>query len=90
MLHIVACLWVFFISFGEHDSHGSFITDDYRSMDVYNKYIHSLYFMITTLSTVGYGDISAKNPTEKVVCIIAMIMGVASFAYVTSTMTDLV
>jgi len=46
--------------------------------------------MITTLSTVGYGDISAKNPTEKVVCIIAMIMGVASFAYVTSTMTDLV
>ena len=59
-------------------------------MEMSNKYIHSLYFMITTLSTVGYGDISAKNPTEKIVCIIAMILGVAAFAYVTSTMTDLV
>jgi len=60
--HILACLWVFFISFGDDSSDknsGSFMDADYKSMEVSDKYIHSLYFMITTLSTVGYGDISA-------------------------------
>ena len=90
ILHIMACLWVFFISFASESTEGSFIDADYKAMKTSDKYIHSLYFMITTLSTVGYGDLSASNPLEKIVCIIAMILGVASFAYVTSTMTDLV
>jgi len=38
---------------------------------------------------VGYGDISAQNNIEMIVCIMSMIMGVAAFAYGTSTFTNL-
>ena len=38
---------------------------------------------------MGYGDISAENSVEQIVCILAMVMGVAAFAYGTSTFTNL-
>ena len=44
-------------------------------------YITSAYYSITTLTTVGYGDISPINNYEKVVASIGMILGSAIFAY---------
>ena len=58
-------------------------------MDVGQRYLTSLYFIITTFSTVGYGDISASNSVEKIVCIIAMLVGVAAFSTGTSAITNL-
>ena len=54
-----------------------------------NLYLTSFYFIITTFSTVGYGDISATNPIEKVFCIIIMFLGVTAFAAGTSELTNL-
>ena len=58
-------------------------------MTIGERYLTSLYFIITTFSTVGYGDISASNSVEKVVCIIAMMVGVAAFSTGTSAITNL-
>ena len=53
------------------------------------QYLASFYFIITTFSTVGYGDISANNTYEKIFCIIVMVVGVTAFAAGTSTLTNL-
>ena len=52
-------------------------------------YLTSFYFIITTFSTVGYGDISANNTYETVFCIVTMVVGVTAFATGTSTLTNL-
>lgn len=44
--------------------------------------------MITTFSTVGYGDMSANNSLEKFFCILIMCIGVTAFAMGTSTLTN--
>jgi len=44
------------------------------------QYLTSLYWSITTLTTVGYGDISATNEAEKYVAIVALILGVMCYA----------
>ena len=40
------------------------------------RYIWSLYFSITTMTTVGYGDISATNQYEAIFLMGGMIIGI--------------
>lgn len=45
------------------------------------KYLNSLYFIIVTLVTVGYGDITAKSSIEKMFLIFVMLTGCMIFAF---------
>ena len=38
-------------------------------------YITAYYFTVTTIVTVGYGDITANNTGERIICIFLMIIG---------------
>ena len=46
-----------------------------------DKYINAYYWAITTLATVGYGDIAPKNIIEKLYCMLVMLLGGGMFAY---------
>ena len=54
------------------------------------RYIFALYWAITTLATVGYGDLSAANPAEAVWATIYMFFNLALGAYVLGTITLIV
>ena len=49
-----------------------------------------LYYAFTSLSTVGFGDFHPKNSYERVVCIIILGFGVATFAGFISTFMNIV
>lgn len=46
------------------------------------KYIYSLYWAITTIVTVGYGDITPQNEYEIITTIIIEVSGSALFGYI--------
>lgn len=46
-----------------------------------DRYISSLYFSITTMVTIGYGDIHAYTSTEMIYAIFAMILASGVFGY---------
>ena len=50
----------------------------------------AFYFIITTFSTVKYGDISGTNTGERIVCMILMIMGVLFFTYTSGMITNII
>ena len=64
-------------------------------MDASNFVIYtaSFYYTITTLTTVGYGDITPVSSTEKIVSSFLMLTGVLFYSYIigmlTSIMTEL-
>lgn len=60
---------------------------DYENSDLY---MASLYFTVTTLVTVGYGDITAYNFGERGMCILLMMIGVFAFSYATGTMSSII
>ena len=74
-LHIFACFWH---RLGQKDPEDTPILDsgDYagtwldngqlRNTTVKRRYISSVYFIITTLTSVGYGDYSSQNESEEV------------------------
>lgn len=49
----------------------------------------SFYFVLTTVTTVGYGDISATNYAERIFCIFLLFVGVITFAYASGQMASI-
>ena len=52
-------------------------------------YVKTLYYVITTISTVGYGDISPKTSKEIAFVMFIQFLGVVIFAYLTGNITSI-
>jgi len=53
--------------------------------DDFSKYLRGLYWCITTLATVGYGDIVPKTNLQTVYAMVVMLLGVGVYGYVIGT-----
>jgi len=56
----------------------------------FERYISSIYFAVTTMLTVGYGDISGKTPIEKVFCSLSILITCCVFAYAMSVIGTII
>ena len=65
---------------------------DYDCVDVDDGslYTSSFYFVVTTIMTVGYGDIVAQSISEKILCIMLMIIGVIAFSFATGALSSII
>ena len=65
ILHLLTCSMIAVCTFHEYDHSwlGSLKMNEDNGAEISNwrKYIASLYFVMTTLSTCGFGDISATS-----------------------------
>ncbi|XP_057787651.1 potassium channel AKT1-like isoform X2 [Salvia miltiorrhiza] len=63
---------------------------DFRQLSLWFRYVTSMYWSITTLSTVGYGDLHAVNAKEMVFTVFYMLFNLGLTAYLIGNMTNLV
>jgi len=54
----------------------------FEEKTVQESVIASMYFIFTTLSTVGFGDFHPKGNLERVLGAFVLLMGVAIFSYI--------
>ena len=89
MCHILTCLWVMAAQFKEFTDHDDSWMDQFEGLSSKEMYVTSLYFSVTTITTVGYGDINGANPLERTVTICIMIIGVISFSFATGSLSSI-
>lgn len=88
--HIVTCLWVFSSQFSAEGEDNWITNGDYEGLPKSDQYLIALYFTITTITTVGYGDILATSSIEKIFCILIMLTGVIGFSFATGVLTSII
>jgi voltage-gated potassium channel len=67
-VHWISCIWIYL--------------RDNMPADSFENYISALYWTITTLTTVGYGDIIPNTNSQKLFAILIMVMGVGIYGYI--------
>ncbi|AQK96969.1 Potassium channel AKT1 [Zea mays] len=63
---------------------------DFHQRGLWIRYVVSVYWSITTLTTVGYGDLHAENTREMIFNIFYMLFNLGLTAYLIGNMTNLV
>ena len=89
--HWTACWW-FYIGTQDMDYYPmTWITKaKIENKSNSEKYITSLYWAFTTMTTVGYGDITAITINEKIYAMFSMIVACGVFAYTVGSIGSLV
>lgn len=90
IMHVVACGWIYV---GLKEGWGTWI--DNPGFDVHKfkddpsfVYITSLYWVVTTLTTVGYGDIFGTTDAEYIYTMIVEFIGILVFSIIMSTVNS--
>ncbi|CAD8093137.1 unnamed protein product [Paramecium sonneborni] len=80
--HFMACIW-YYVGVKSIEVNEISWTQDpkFDYSGVFQMYIYSFYWAITTMVTVGYGDISGKNVYEVLCAIVLMIFSSGIFAF---------
>jgi hypothetical protein len=98
--HIVSCFWLIIAELVTTSSgvDGTFIgtwLNDFATLPAYkgsdiSLYYISFYWTITTITTVGYGDISGTNNYERLFASFVMVVGVILFSIANGALASII
>lgn len=89
--HLLGCVWVMIAKTNsERNWVRKYTGESYEDISNGDLYIMAFYFAATTLTTVGYGDISADNRVERFFGIIMLFGGVIVYAYAAGSLSSLI
>jgi Ion channel len=81
---------IFIARLDDTDKNNWIYQTGYLELSNSQLYVTSIYFTITTLVTVGYGDITAYSMIERVMCSILMVLGVLSFSFASGALASII
>lgn len=88
LTHVSCCLFYLLVQF---ENGGSWIDNViFQNDSPLDLYITSFYWAITTICTVGYGDVHSVTDIERVFNILWICIGVAFYSYTVGTLTNII
>ena len=94
--HIVSCFWLILVELvnSKDNYSGTWLNSyaenpDYKDSNISLYYI-SFYWTITTITTVGYGDIYGTNNYERLFASFVMVVGVILFSIANGALASII
>ena len=81
LVHEVACFWFLIARFDDFAPETWVAKKDQVDDSLFDHYIHSAYWALQTLVTVGYGDYPARTIPELLLCVVWMYVGVFFYSF---------
>jgi hypothetical protein len=90
IVHLLSCSWIAVAKFLSNDYYMTWMRENnYQELSNHELYVVSVYYIVTTITTVGYGDILAKQRSEMILAIFTMIFGVVSFSFIAGSLSSI-
>ncbi|OMJ74679.1 hypothetical protein SteCoe_26358 [Stentor coeruleus] len=89
-VHVSGCFWYYISNIDEGNPNTWILRFGINNLSNFDKYIASIYFVFTTLTKIGYGDIYPINNDEKIFAIILMGFGAGLYSYIISGLCSFV
>ncbi|KAF5733502.1 potassium channel AKT2/3 [Tripterygium wilfordii] len=92
LVHCAGCLYYLLADRYPHQGKTwiGAVIPNFRETSLWIRYISAMYWSITTMTTVGYGDLHAVNTMEMIFIIFYMLFNLGLTAYLIGNMTNLV
>ena len=87
ILHLTACIHIFISSTAFPNW---IIYKNLNESPFTDVYLNSIYFLITTVTTVGYGDIIGNSFNEIIFQIILLLIGIIAYSWLISSLSNYV
>ncbi|CAI9761053.1 unnamed protein product [Fraxinus pennsylvanica] len=90
-VHCAGCFY-YLLAAHYHDPKKTWIgavMDDFLHQSIWDRYVTAIYWSITTLTTMGYGDLHAENMREMIFNIFYMLFNFGLIAYLKDTLDSL-
>ena len=84
-----ACLWLW-IGLQNPGADGWIARLSLERSDFFDLYLHALYWTVTTLATVGYGDIVPKTHPEIIMAMLTMLAGISMYAFAVGNVVSII
>ncbi len=84
-LHVMGCIFTYF---GQLDYPNWIIKQNYQNSSFIYIYTTSVYFILTSLTTCGYGDITSVNKYELSLTIIILAVGIIIYSWGLTEISD--
>ncbi|OMJ81193.1 hypothetical protein SteCoe_18369 [Stentor coeruleus] len=89
-VHVSGCFWYYISKIDDTNPNTWIIRYNIENLSEFDKYISSIYFVFTTLTKIGYGDIYPLTNDEKVFSILLMGFGAGLYSYIISGLCSFV
>lgn len=87
-VHIMACFWFFSARIDSFEPETWVVRYGFVDDGIWSQYLTSTYWTVTTVVTVGYGDISAGTNKEMMLAIAWMVIGVGFYSFTISSLAS--
>ncbi len=89
LIHWIACAWFLSAYIDDFPENCWVTVAGIKNADPGVQYIRSLYWTISSMTTVGYGDITPNRAIEYVFSIIVMLLGASMYAFIIGNIASL-
>ncbi len=88
--HLISCGFYFIAMLEKNDRNNWVFRLGFNDLSISEQYLISFYWTLTTITTVGYGDITAGTTAEKVFNLFVMSIGVIMYSFAIGSLSSIV